>query len=69
MNLIRSIISVFLLILLSLAVIGWIWAGKQPSPTSEGARIALGLCGLLAVGSLAVIWSAKEQSGSTQSQS
>ena len=60
MNTVRSVISVFLLILLALSVAGWIWAGGQPSPKLEGARVALGLCGLMSVGSLALIWSAKQ---------
>jgi len=60
MNVIRSVISVFLVILLSLSIAGWIWAGGQPSPKLEGARVVLALCGLLSVGSLALLWSAKQ---------
>ena len=59
MNLVRFVISVFLAVLLALTVAGWVWAGKQPSPTLEGARIVLVLSGLSALGGLAVIWSAK----------
>ena len=59
MNTVRSVMSVFLLVLLALSIAGWIWAGGQPSPKLEGARVALGLCGLMAVASMAVIWSAK----------
>lgn len=62
MNTVRSIVSVFLITLLVLAAAGWNWAGSQPAPTSTGARIALGLCGLMAVGSLAVLWSTKRRS-------
>lgn len=59
MNLIRSIISVFLVILFVLSVAGWIWAGGQPSPKLEGARLVLALCGLSSIGGLALLWSAK----------
>ena len=60
MNLIRSIISVFLLILLAVSVAGWIWAGDQPSPKKEGARVVLALCGASAVGAMGLLWSAKQ---------
>ena len=59
MNLIRSLISLFLIALLAVSVAGWVWAGDQPSPTMEGARFVLALCGLSAVGGLALIWSVK----------
>jgi hypothetical protein len=60
MNAVRSVISVFLLVLLGLSVAGWVWAGGQPSPQSTGARLVLALCGLMAVGSLVVLWSARQ---------
>jgi hypothetical protein len=60
MNAIRSVISVFLLVLLGLSVAGWVWAGGQPTPQSTGARLVLALCGLMAVGSLVVLWSARQ---------
>jgi hypothetical protein len=59
MNLIRSIMSVFLLALLVLSVAGWIWAGGQPSPKMEGARLVLALCGLSAIGCMWLLWTAK----------
>ena len=59
MNLIRSIISVFLLILLGLSIAGWIWAGGLPAAKMVGARLALALCGLASVGSLGLLWSAR----------
>jgi hypothetical protein len=60
MNLIRSVMSVFLLIVLGLAVAGWVWAGEQPTTyVSTGGRVAVSLCGLAAVGALGLIWSAK----------
>jgi hypothetical protein len=64
MNVIRSLMSVFLVILLALSIAGWIWAGGQPSPQSEGARLVLVLCGLTAVGSLWLLWTAKRPTAS-----
>lgn len=59
MNLIRSVISVFLVILLGVSIAGWVWAGGQPSPKQEGARFVLALCGASAIGGLALLWSAR----------
>lgn len=60
MNLVRSVISVFLLILLAVSVAGWIWAGGQPSPKLEGARFVLALCGLASIGCLGLLWNARQ---------
>lgn len=59
MNLVRSAISVLLLTLVVISIGGWIWAGGRPSPTMEGARFALGLCGLASVICLSVLWRGK----------
>lgn len=59
MNIVRSLISVFLLALLASAIAGWIWAGGQPSPKMEGSRAVLAICGLSAVGCFLLIWRAK----------
>jgi hypothetical protein len=59
MNLVRSIISVFLLALLVLSIAGWIWAGGQPSPKLEGARFVLAICGISSVGAVALLWNVK----------
>ncbi len=59
MNLVRSLISLFLLALLAVSIAGWIWAGGQPSPKLEGARVVLALCGLSSVGCLWLLWSVK----------
>ncbi|MBI1310774.1 hypothetical protein GC176_05650 [bacterium] len=61
MNTVRSVISVFLLVLLGLSAAGWVWAGGQPSPKLEGARTMLALCGLMAVGAMAILWRAKDE--------
>lgn len=63
MNVVRSIISLFLLALLAVSVAGWMWAGGQPSPQKEGARFVLAICGLGSVGSLALLWSIKQPRG------
>lgn len=62
MNLIRWIISVFVGAIVVVTVAGWNWAGHQPSPRMEGARVALVLCGLLSVGALWVLWREKPAS-------
>lgn len=59
MNLVRSIISVFVLALVAVSVAGWNWAGGQPSPRMEGARAVLALCGLSSVGCLLLLWRAR----------
>lgn len=60
MNIIRAVMSVFLLVLLGLSIAGWFWAGDQPTRyASVGARIAVVLCGLMAIGGMALIWSIK----------
>jgi hypothetical protein len=56
MNLVRSVISVFLLVLLMLSIAGWMWAGGQPYFNMLGARFVLALCGLVSLGSLGLIW-------------
>jgi hypothetical protein len=60
-NLIRSLMTVFLLCVVALCVTGWIWAGGQPSPKSEGARVAVGLSGLMAAGSIVLLWKEKQR--------
>lgn len=59
MNAIRTVMSLFLVWVLALSVAGWVWAGRQPAATMEGARIVLALCMLIAAGGIGVIWSVK----------
>jgi hypothetical protein len=59
-NLIRTVMTLFLLCVIALCIAGWIWAGRQPSPTLEGARIALGLSGLIVAGSIFLLWREKD---------
>jgi hypothetical protein len=56
MNAIRIGISLFLVVLIALAVAGWLWAGGLPSPKAEGARVALAGCGLAGVVGLVMVW-------------
>lgn len=60
MNLIRSIISVFLVTLIWLSIAGWNWAGDLPADRMGGARFALAVCGLVSVAALALIWSFRQ---------
>ncbi len=66
MNLIRSIISVFVAALVVLSVAGWIWAGGQPSPRMEGSRFVLALCGLSSIGGLWLLWKEKPAAANSQ---
>lgn len=59
MNLIRSIISVFLAILVVISIAGWFWTGGQSSPKMGGARLVLALCGLSSLACLWLLWSAR----------
>jgi hypothetical protein len=60
MNLIRSLMTVFLACVMAVAVAGWVWVGDLPSPKLEAARCVLGLCMAMAVGSVALLWTARE---------
>ena len=62
MNLIRSLMTFVMLIVLGVAVAGWLWSADLPSPKLEGARIALGLCALMAAGAVALLWREKPTS-------
>ena len=59
MNLIRSIITVFLFALLAVSVAGWVWAAGLPSAHQIGARFVLAICGLSAIGGGVLLWSVK----------
>ncbi|OYP31638.1 hypothetical protein [Rhodopirellula sp. MGV] len=63
MNLIRSLISVFLVALFAVSIAGWFWAGEKPSANVVGSRVVLVLCGLLSVGCFSLLWSAKPGTG------
>ena len=59
MNLVRSVMTVFLLALLFVTIAGWIWAGGQPSPKLEGARTVLTLCIVGSLGAIGLLWTAR----------
>ena len=59
MNLVRSVISFFLVLLVAVSVAGWIWAGGLPQEKMMGARFVLAVCGLGSVGALSLLWTAK----------
>ena len=56
MNLIRSIISVFLVALVGISIAGWIWAGGLPTEKMAGARAVLLIGGLASGGCLGLLW-------------
>jgi hypothetical protein len=60
MNLIRSLMSIFLACVVAVAIAGWVWVGHLPSPKLEAARCVLGLCMAMAIGSIALLWTVKE---------
>jgi len=59
MNLVRSTISFFLVILVALCVLGWIWVGGHFTEKLAGARCVLAICGLSSLGALTLLWTAK----------
>ena len=59
MNVVRSVISIFLLVLLGLSIAGWMWAAGLPAPKQLAARLVLAVCSISAVGGMALIWSVK----------
>ncbi|WP_182865713.1 hypothetical protein [Stieleria mannarensis] len=63
MNLVRAVISFFLIALVAVSIAGWIWAGGQPAAQAIGARVVLVLCGLMSVGCFALLWSARPLHG------
>lgn len=57
MNLVRMAISLFVLLLITASVAGWIWTGiHQPASQSVASRVVLTLGILAGVIGLAAIW-------------
>ena len=57
MNVIRVVISGFLLVLMALAVSGWIWTGShQPGAQAAASHIVLTICILAGIGGLTALW-------------
>jgi hypothetical protein len=64
MNVVRSVISFFILVLIAVSVAGWIWAGGQPSPRAMmGSRVALAVSAVAGVVGLVAVW--RPQHGDT----
>lgn len=61
MNTIRSIMTVFLLAVLSSALLGWYWVGQLPAAKMQAARVVLTLASLAAFFAITILWSAKPQ--------
>ncbi|HEY9156159.1 MAG TPA: hypothetical protein VIM69_13570 [Opitutaceae bacterium] len=61
MNKVRAILTVFLLAVLSSALLGWVWVGHLPSVKMQAARVVLTLAALAALSAITLIWSAKPQ--------
>jgi hypothetical protein len=57
MNVVRLAISIFILIVICLAVAGWFWTGShQTAAQSAGSRTVLGLSVLAGIAGLAALW-------------
>jgi hypothetical protein len=57
MNVVRTLISLFILVLIAVASTGWIWTGRHQSPAQSAAsRVVLSLCILAAVVGLTALW-------------
>jgi hypothetical protein len=59
MNVIRIAISLFILVLITVCVAGWIWTGThQPASQALAGRTVLTLAMMAGLGGLAVLWRA-----------
>jgi hypothetical protein len=57
MNIIRLSISAFILVVIALAVRGWMWTGAHQAPAqSAGSRLVLGLCIVAGIIGLTALW-------------
>jgi hypothetical protein len=57
MNFVRTLISLFVAILIAVSVAGWIWTGNhQPAPQATASRVVLAIGILAGVVALATIW-------------
>ena len=60
MNIVRIIISLFIVVLISVASTGWIWTGAhQPAAQAAASRVVLSLCILAGVVGLTALWRTK----------
>jgi hypothetical protein len=59
MNVIRLAISIFILVVMALAVTGWFWTGShQTASQSAASRVVLGLCVVAGIVGLTALWRA-----------
>jgi hypothetical protein len=57
LNIVRIVISLFILVLIAVSAVGWIWTGShQPPSQSEASRVVLTLGALAGVAGLAALW-------------
>jgi hypothetical protein len=57
MNVIRLAISFFIVVVIALAIMGWVWAGEhQAASQSAASRTVLGLCVVAGIVGLAALW-------------
>ncbi len=57
MNVIRLAISLFILVVMALAVTGWFWTGAhQDASQSAASRVVLGLCVVAGIVGLTALW-------------
>ena len=57
MNLVRSAISLFIVVLIAVSTTGWIWTGShQPAAQSAASRVVLTLCIVAGVVGLVALW-------------
>jgi predicted negative regulator of RcsB-dependent stress response len=60
MTIIRLLISVFLILLIVVATIGWIWVGRhQAAAAAAASRVVLTLCIAAGLAGLGVLWRAR----------
>ena len=58
MNIIRIVISMFLLVLIGVSSSGWLWAGShQAAAQAIASRVVLTLCILAGIVGLVALWS------------
>ena len=61
-NVVRIAISLFILIVIAVAVTGWIWAGSHQAPAQMVAsRTVLSICVLAGIAGLAALWRRRAQ--------
>src|SRR5205085_1436162 len=69
MNIIRGIMTLFLLVVAAANFLGWRWAATLPAPMMEAARIVLTLAAVVALIGIAFIWSIKLAARPNRSES